>query len=68
MMPPDSLGREEREAFITHRLSLAEEDLTSAKPLPELGQYRGANNRAYYAIYHTISAVLCIQRGDNSAD
>ena len=24
----------------------------------ESGQYRGANNRAYYSIYHTIDAVL----------
>ena len=29
MMPPDSFRREEREAYITHRLSLAEEDLTT---------------------------------------
>ncbi len=61
MMPPDSFGREEREAYITHRLSLAEEDLTSAKALLELGQYRGANNRAYYSIYHAISAVLSVE-------
>lgn len=44
-----------------HRLSLAEEDFTSAMVLLELGQYRGANNRAYYSIYHAISAVLSVE-------
>lgn len=60
-MPSDGLGREQREDLIMHRLSLAEEDFTSAMVLLELGQYRGANNRAYYSIYHAISAVLSVE-------
>ena len=41
-----------------HRLQVAKEDLDTAHLTFEAGQYRGANNRAYYSIFHTISAVL----------
>lgn len=41
-----------------HRLHMAKEDLDTAYLTFNAGQYRGANNRAYYSIYHTISAVL----------
>ncbi len=40
-----------------HRLQTAREDLKAAKILLESGEYRGANNRAYYAIFHAINAV-----------
>lgn len=40
-----------------YRLETAKSDLRSAKLLLEADEYRGANNRAYYAIYHAISAV-----------
>ena len=40
-----------------YRLETAKNDLHSAEILFEAGQLRGANNRAYYAIYHAISAV-----------
>lgn len=40
-----------------YRLETAKSDLRSAKLLFEAEEYRGANNRAYYAIYHAISAV-----------
>lgn len=35
----------------------AKSDLLSANILLKEGEYRGANNRAYYAVYHAISAV-----------
>ncbi|MCD7745686.1 MAG: HEPN domain-containing protein [Lachnospiraceae bacterium] len=41
-----------------HRLKVAREDLETAKLIFDAGQYRGANNRAYYSIFHSISAVL----------
>jgi uncharacterized protein (UPF0332 family) len=41
-----------------HRLHMANEDLESAIATFDLGQYRTANNRAYYSIFHAISAVL----------
>ncbi len=40
-----------------YRLERAKSDLRSAKLLLDAQEYRGANNRAYYAIYHAISAV-----------
>ncbi len=40
-----------------YRIETAKSDLKSADILMREGEYRGANNRAYYAIYHAISAV-----------
>lgn len=40
-----------------YRIETAKSDLQSANILVKAGEYRGANNRAYYAIYHAISAV-----------
>lgn len=47
--------------LIEHRFCIAEEDLETARLLLNAKQYRGANNRAYYSIYHTIDAVLAIE-------
>lgn len=43
--------------LVHHRIETARSDLKSADILLKEGEYRGANNRAYYAIYHAISAV-----------
>ena len=40
-----------------YRIETAKSDLNAAKILYEAGEMRGANNRAYYAIYHAISAI-----------
>ncbi len=40
-----------------YRIETAKSDLKSAVILLEAGEYKGANNRAYYAVYHAISAV-----------
>ena len=40
-----------------YRLDSAKSELQSAKILYDAGQLKGANNRAYYAIFHAISAV-----------
>lgn len=44
-----------------HRLWVAEEDLDTAKENYESGRLRAANNRAYYSIYHAITAVLAME-------
>lgn len=49
-----------RHDLIEHRFRIAKEDLETAYLLLDVKQYRGANNRAYYSIYHTIDAVLSI--------
>lgn len=45
-----------------HRLNVAREDLETANLTFEAGQYRAANNRAYYSIFHTICAILAKER------
>lgn len=50
-----------RQDLIEHRFRIAMEDLETARLLLHAEQYRGANNRAYYAIYHTIDAILSIE-------
>ncbi|MDD3369651.1 MAG: HEPN domain-containing protein [Lachnospiraceae bacterium] len=44
-----------------YRLKVAEEDLETAQSNIMDGHFRGANNRAYYAIYHAITAVLALE-------
>ena len=43
--------------LVRYRIETAKSDLPSANILLKEGEYRGANNRAYYAVYHAISAV-----------
>lgn len=47
--------------LIEHRFRIAREDLDTAYFLFNAEQYRGANNRAYYSIYHTIDAILSVE-------
>ena len=47
-----------------YRIETAKSDLKSAKILLDAGEYKGANNRAYYAIFHAINAVHAL---DNRA-
>lgn len=58
MKQPDSLDVGTKMDVVRHRLNVAREDLDTAHLTFEAGQYRGANNRAYYSIFHTICAVL----------
>ena len=46
-----------RRDLVLYRLEVAKSDIKSAKILLEAGECRGANNRAYYGIYHAISAI-----------
>ena len=43
--------------LVFYRLEIAKEDLKAAQALFDIAEFRGANNRAYYSIYHSISAV-----------
>jgi uncharacterized protein (UPF0332 family) len=43
--------------LVHYRIETAKSDLKSANILMNEGEFRGANNRAYYAIYHIIAAV-----------
>ncbi|MDE6847427.1 MAG: HEPN domain-containing protein [Lachnospiraceae bacterium] len=43
--------------LVNYRIETAKSDLQVVGVLMKEKQYRAANNRAYYAIYHAISAV-----------
>ncbi len=57
---------EQEQDYIKHlalyRLEKAKEDYQVAALTLEHEQYRSANNRAYYAIYHAITAVLALEQ------
>ena len=56
---------ENRESFALYRLEKANETLKSAKILfKEVKDYTSANNRAYYAIFYAIRAVLALEEID----
>ena len=52
--------------YAGYRLERAKEDLEAAQLLYKAGNYRIANNRAYYAIFHAMRAVLVFDNFDSS--
>lgn len=46
------------------RLKQAQEDLEDAKYLFKRDSFKGANNRAYYSIFHTMKAILALEPKD----
>ena len=49
-----------RRDLVVYRLETAKNDLRSARALLNIEDYKGANNRAYYAIFHAINAVHAV--------
>lgn len=49
MEQPKNIGM--RKDLVLYRLQTAKEDLKSARILLEAEEYRGANNRSYYAVF-----------------
>lgn len=58
MKQPDSLETGTQMDIARYRLQIAREDLDTANLTFSSGQFRAANNRAYYSIFHSICAVL----------
>ena len=56
--PKETIGT--KKDLVLYRLQTARSDLKSAGILLEAGEYRGANNRAYYAIFHAINAIHAV--------
>lgn len=46
-----------REDLVLYRIQTAKSDLNAARILLQAEEYKGANNRAYYAVFHAINAV-----------
>lgn len=61
MKQPDFPDIGDKRDVADYRLRIAKEDLDAAYVLLEAESYRGANNRAYYAIFHAVSAVLALE-------
>lgn len=57
---------DERKEYAKYRLQRSKEDLEAANLLFDVGQYRIANNRAYYSIFHGLRAVLAFDAFDSS--
>ena len=57
--PKEEIGT--KKDLVFYRLETARADLKSARILLEAGDYRGANNRAYYAIFHAVNAVHALR-------
>ena len=49
-----------RRDLVLYRLGTARNDLKSARALFAIEDYKGANNRAYYSIFHAINAVHAV--------
>ena len=59
MMQPDAnIGT--KKDLVLYRLQTARDVLKSARILFDAQEYKGANNRAYYAIFHAINAVHAV--------
>lgn len=52
---------EEKQALSQVRLTRAEQCLTSAKTLLAADDFKGAANRAYYAVFHAMRSVLALE-------
>ena len=44
-----------------HRLEQAKENLEEAEALFNIEKFKGANNRAYYSIFHSIKSILALE-------
>lgn len=53
--PRNELGT--KKDLVMYRLQTAKSDLNSARILLAADEYKGANNRSYYAIFHAINAI-----------
>lgn len=52
------------EVLAKYRLEQAKENLEEAEVLFNIDKYKGANNRAYYSIFHAIKAILALEQTD----
>ena len=58
------MDNKEIETLSKYRLEQAKENLEEAEALFNISKYKGANNRAYYSIFHAIKAILALEQTD----
>ena len=52
------MDNKELQILAKYRLEQSKENLEEAEALYNINKFKGANNRAYYAIFHSIKAIL----------
>lgn len=60
-MMPLKEGTGTKRDLVLYRIQTAKDSLKSAKILFQAEEYKGANNRAYYAIFHAINAIHAVK-------
>lgn len=58
------MDNNEIKALSEYRLNQAKENLIEAEALYNINSYKGASNRAYYAIFHAIKSILALEEVD----
>lgn len=58
------MDNKEIEALAKYRLEQSKENLEEAEVLFNINKFKGANNRAYYSIFHAIKAILALEQTD----
>lgn len=51
------LDERRQKDLVLYRIETSKSDIKAAEILLGAGEFRGANNRAYYGIYHAVSAI-----------
>lgn len=58
------MDNKEIEVLAKYRLEQSKENLEEAEALFNINKFKGANNRAYYSIFHAIKAILALEQID----
>lgn len=58
------MDNKEIEDLAKYRLEQSKENLEEAEALFNINKFKGANNRAYYSIFHAIKAILALEQTD----
>ena len=58
------MDNKEIEDLAKYRLEQSKENLEEAEALFNINKFKGANNRAYYSIFHAIKAMLALEQTD----
>lgn len=58
------MENKEIETLAKYRIEQSKESLEEAEALFNINKFKGANNRAYYSIFHAIKAVLALEQTD----
>lgn len=57
MEQPNGEEKGTKKDLVLYRINTAKADLRAAKILFDAREYKGANNRAYYSVFHAVNAV-----------